>query len=268
MSEILEGAVLDDIEHKYADSLPELPPRFSDGATRPVEVRSDWFRKENQGRIGSCNGAAWAALLERCHYARTKEVVQLSKMWMYLKAQQVGGLLGSDSGSRPTDGAKVAVEIGCRPEDKVPYDGSRYPDGATRSRILDPSKNVEAEPYKVPKIWKKSLSAEEAKDVIGLSGGGWVYGVVWYRGFIPANRIVRSFNPNSGAYLGMHAMCCIGYTKDGLLECMNSHNDPPYYMEPDAWEQMMRHKNTSCVGATPTLDARPIDWLSNSPWLS
>jgi hypothetical protein len=267
---MVDICVLDDVELQAAAQLPELPPKFSAGLARPKEVLNGWFRKENQGGIGSCNGAAWSALGERVLYASRRDgSTQLSKLWMYLAAQAQGGLLGHDQGSRPTDGGKVALKGIC-PETVVPYPQYAlqgiYPDKSERTRILSAENARAGEQYRVAQIWRKPQSHAETLDLIGLSGGGWVFGITWYDGLIPKDRIVRSYNPRGKRILGGHAMCCLGYYANENLEGHNSHNDPPYQIEPQAWEQMLAHPSTSVVGATGTEDARPVDWLQNSPW--
>jgi hypothetical protein len=188
---------------------------------------------------------------------------------MYLAAQAQGGLLGSDNGSRTTDGGKIALKGIC-PETVVPYPDyairGQYPNKAQRSAILTPENARAGEPFKVDQIWRKPQSHAETLDLIGVSGGGWVFGITWYQGLIPRDRIVRSFNPRGKRVLGAHAMCALGYHANENLESHNSHNDGPFQIEPQAWEQMLAHSSTSVVGATATPDARPVDWLSESPW--
>jgi hypothetical protein len=267
----MERCILDAVELAFAASLPQLPPRFARGATRPREVRNHWFRKENQGGIGSCNGAAWAGMGERVNYSSTGDkTTQLSMLWMYLASQQVGGLLGADNGSRPTDGAKVALNTGICPDSLVPYTQSAlsgvYPNRNERARILSPEHAAAAAQYKVKQIWRKPQSHAETLDLIGCSGGGWVYGITWYQGLIPRDRIVREFNPRGKNILGSHALNALGYFENENLEANNTHNDGMFQITPKAWEQMLAHPSTSVVGATGTQDAKPVDWLQNSPW--
>jgi len=267
----MELCILDPVDRLFTLSLPPLPPKFADGATRPKAVRNEWFRKENQGGIGSCNGAAWAGLGERVLYSSTGDkVTQLSKLWMYLAAQRAGGMLGADKGSRPGDGGKVALEIGICPESLCPYPDSamrgQYPRQADRTQILSAANAAAAAQYKVQQLWRKPQSHSETLDLIGLSGGGWVYGITWYRGLIPADRIVKEFNPRGKQILGGHAMNALGYHENENLEANNTHGDGPFQITPKAWAQMLADRSTSVVGATGTQDARPIDWLKNSPW--
>ncbi|HQZ65160.1 MAG TPA: hypothetical protein PLY87_08800 [Planctomycetaceae bacterium] len=267
----MERCILDAVDRAFTSALPALPPKFSDGQTRPKEVRNEWFRKENQGGIGSCNGAAWSGLSERVNYSSTGDkTTQLSKIWMYLMAQQAGGLLGSDNGSRPGDGGRVALDVGCCPEDLAPYTQSmlngQYPGRTERSQIMSAANAAAAAKYKVAQIWRKPQSHAETLDLIGLSGGGWVYGITWYQGLIPADRVVREFNPRGKRILGGHALNALGYFENEDLEANNTHNDGPFRITPKAWEQILADSQTSVVGATGTQDARPLDWLNQSPW--
>jgi len=267
----MEKCILDAVNAEFCASLPTLPPKFAEGKNRPKEVLNDWFRKENQGGIGSCNGVAWTGLGERVNYSTTGDkTTQLSKLWMYLAAQQVGGLIGSDNGSRPGDGGKVALNLGICPESVVPYPDyalrGQYPDRNQRAGILTPAHTEAAAPYKVKQLWNKPQSHAETLDLIGISGGGWVYGITWYEGLIPRDRIVREFNPRGKRVLGGHALNALGYFENEDLEANNSHNDGPFRITPAAWSQMLADPSTSVVGATGTQDARPIDWLHQSPW--
>lgn len=267
----MERCILDIQEHEAAAALPTLPPRFSRGSRRPRQVLNEWFRKEMQGLLGSCNGAAWAGLGERVNFSsKGDKTTQLSKLWMYLASQQIGGLLGADNGSRPTDGGKVALNIGICPETVIPYTQQAlngiYPNKAERNRILSAANALAAEPFKVAALWQKPQSHADTLDLIGCSGGGWVYGITWYVGLIPRDRIVREFNPRGKRILGSHALNALGYHENENLEAHNSHNDLPFQITPAAWQQILEHPNTSVIGATGTQDARPVDWLAESPW--
>lgn len=267
----METCILDLVEHQAAAALPTLPPRFARGKTRPRSVLNAWFRKEFQGALGSCNGAAWAGLGERVLYSsKGDKTTQLSMLWMYLASQQQGRLIGADNGSRPTDGGKVALNIGICPDSVVPYTQQAlngiYPGKAERSRILSAANAAAAEPFKVAALWQKPQSHADTLDLIGCSGGGWVYGITWYVGLIPRDRIVREFNPRGKQILGAHALNALGYYENENLEAHNTHGDGPFQIEPQAWEQMLAHPNTSVVGATGTQDAQPVDWLNESPW--
>jgi hypothetical protein len=267
----METCILDRQEHEAAAALPTLPPRFSRGTKRPRQVLNTWFRKEFQGMLGSCNGAAWSGLGERVLYSsKGDKTTQLSMLWMYLASQQQGGLLGGDNGSRPTDGGKVALNIGICPDSAVPYtkqavDGI-YPGKAERNRILSAANAIAAEPFKVAALWQKPQSHADTLDLIGISGGGWVYGITWYVGLIPRDRIVREFNPRGKRILGAHALNALGYFENENLEANNTHGDGPFQITPQAWQQILEHPNTSVIGATGTQDARPVDWLAESPW--
>lgn len=267
----METCVLDDIEREASAALPQLPPRFARGVTRPRSVRNSWFKKENQGMLGSCNGAAWTGLGERVRYSSTRgQISQLSMLWMYLASQQQGGLIGADNGSRPTDGGKVALNVGICPDALVPYTKAAlqgiYPGRNERARILSPANAAAAAEFKVQQIWRKPQSHAETLDLIGCSGGGWVYGITWYVGLIPRDRIVREFDPRRKKILGAHALNALGYHENEDLEAHNTHNDGEFRITPKAWEQMLAHPSTSVVGATGTQDAAPVDWLKDSPW--
>jgi hypothetical protein len=266
MAFAINNCRLDLEDRELLKSLPQAPMNTAawKAFKRPAEVTvSDWYKKENQGQIGSCQGAELAGVLERLAFVKGKKV-QLSKIFAYLATQKIDGLLGSDNGSTISGGGKLALTVGVPLESITGYP-SRYPKQSDRVRILSPENYKAAEDWKAESIWACSQSQDETLDFIG-GGGGLSFGISWYQELIPSDRIVRSFQPSRYRILGGHAMNVLGYNKDGNLRANNSHNDGEYIIMWEAWMQMLRDRNTAAIGLMGNKEAAPIDWYTNSPY--
>jgi hypothetical protein len=229
--------------------------------SRPEEVSIDWHRTENQGQIGSCQGHSVSSTLERLCQVNG-ELVQLSEIFAYLGTQKIDGLLGSDRGSTISGGCKLAVEVGCCLEELTGYPRS-YPDRAAREKILSPANYAAAARYKAKSAWKVPDDHDALLNFIG-GGGGVNFGISYYSGLIPKDRVVRSFRPGAGG--GGHAMCVLGYDRDGNLRAANSHADGPYLITPQAWKQMLAHRYTAAIGLMGNVEGKPVNWYENSPY--
>lgn len=248
-------------DYGYLQNLPESPVRGPawEAFKRPPEVNINWHRTENQGRIGSCQGHALSSVLERLAFVRG-ENVQLSEIFAYLGSQKIDGLLGGDRGSTVSGGCKLAVEFGCTPEARTGYPTS-YPGRAERDKILSAENYAAAAPYKAKSSWRVPDDYDALLDFIG-GGGGVNFGIKYGSGMIPKDRIVRSYSPGMGG----HAMCILGYDKDGNLRAANSHGDGGYLIMPKAWQQIMSHRYTAAIGLMGNAGGQPVDWYQNSPY--
>lgn len=230
--------------------------------TRPAEVNIDWHRSENQGRLGSCQGHGLTSVLERLAFA-CGLTVQLSEIFAYLATQKIDGLLGSDSGSTISGGAKLAMATGVPLESVTGYPGS-YPSRSAIAQYLSKENYEAAAQHKAKSLWQVEDNLDKTLDFLG-GGGAITFGISWYSGLIPKDRVVRDFNPSRNKLLGGHAMAVLGYTKDGELKAANSHADGPYIITPSAWSKMLQHRSTAAIGLMGNPTAEPIDWYKNSP---
>lgn len=250
-------------DKEFLTALPEAPMQSSawQSFSRPSEVSVDWHRTENQGQIGSCQGHGLSSILERLAYVKGNKI-QLSEIFGYLATQRIDGLLGRDQGSTISGGAKLALKYGCPPESMTGYPRS-YPGRSDRNKVLSEENYAAAEEYKAKSMWRVPRDHEASLDFIG-GGGGITFGISWYSGLIPRDRVVRSFNP--GRSRGGHAMAVLGYNKDGLLRAVNSHGDGEYLITEKAWDQMLKHSYSTAIGLMGNAEAEPVDWHSNSPY--
>jgi len=262
---MLDATTLFDREDRcYLDGLIEIPISFATFG-RPAEIGVEWHHTENQGPIGSCQGNDLTSILERLQFVLSGSVAtvkQLSRIFAYLATQKIDGLLGADNGSTISGGAKLATGTGAPPEELTGYPKA-YPGKADRAKILDPANYAAAAPFKAKTAWKCPTDPDAAMNFIA-AGGGISIGIGWYSGLIPADRVVRKYNPP--ARPGGHAMAVLGYTRNGNLRAVNSHADGPYEIEGAAWIKIMEHQRTSAIGLTGSSNDQPIDWSKRSPW--
>jgi hypothetical protein len=254
------------LEREDWDMLGNLAEVPSFAFTRPKEVKLDDIKRENQGSIGSCQGNSITSCLERLanvegtHYADYKGGVQLSRIYAYLASQKLDGLLGGDNGSTISSGVKVALRS-VPTEANVPYPSpARYPGKARRDEIL--SWWDRTTPFKAKSTWRVSSDVDAVMDFIG-GGGAINMAILWYRGIIPRDRVVRSYRPPGRT--GGHAVAILGYTEDGLLRFMNSHGDGEFRVTPKAFKQMMAHRWTAAIGIKGSEKPDPVDWIEESP---
>jgi len=248
-------------DRNFLKSLPILPMHNAAWRifSRPAEVTLDWHRDENQLKIGSCQGNSLSSVLERCAFVIGKKV-QLSRIFAYLATQRIDGLLGSDNGSTISGGAKLALETGCPLESMTGYPTS-YPGRDARNKILSEANYRAGAPYKALSAWQCTRDHEETLNFIG-GGGAINFGIAYGNSTIPSNRVIRRFIPGRGG----HAMCVLGYTRDGDLRAMNSHGDGTYLITPTAWQQMLSHNWTTAIGLMGSKEPVPVDWYQNSPY--
>jgi len=252
-----------DLEDRGAlQALPPIPRAFANFA-RAAEVLVDWHKTENQLQIGSCQGNGLTSLLERLQFVRWRDrlkVVQLSRIFAYLAVQKLDGLLGVDQGSTIGNGIKLALSDGVPPEALTGYPDA-YPGQRDRERILSAANYAAGKPFKAHSSWQAPEDVDEVMSFIS-GGGGISFGIPYWPGLIPRDRVVRSFNPP--ARFGSHAMAVLGYTRRGNLLGVNSHADGPYEIEAAAWRAMIRHRWTVAIGLVGTEDGGPVDWLNDS----
>lgn len=259
---MINNCRLDLEDYTYLATLPTMPDAFMT-FQRPAEVPVEWHRTENQGRLGSCQGTALTSVLERLWFVMTGEVVQLSKIFAYLGSQQIGGLLGVDQGSRPTDGIKLALNVGSPEEALTGYPGA-YPTKAQINAYLSKNNFAAAARYKAKSacVFRPDDGPETHMTFIGGGGAEW-FGIKWYDGLIPADRIVRKYAPPKGVKLGGHSNALLGYDKNGLLIPVNSWKDGPYKITPEAFLQMIRYRGNVFCGLMGN-EGVPVDFSKDS----
>lgn len=248
---VVDNCRLELEDREFLTGLRDIPQSFR-GFERPESVGVEWHKDENQGQLGSCQGNDLSSCVERTEFVKNGGKVQLSRIYAYLRTQQLDGLLGSDRGSTISGGGKVALE-GLPLESLTGYPKS-YPGSAERTRIL----GVTPRDYKATSLWKVPEDPEEARNWIG-GGGAISIGILWPG--IPSDRIIKKYSGGSGG----HAVAVLGYDATYLV-AVNSWGDGPFKITNDAWRGMWRHQWTAMVGIAGDAEPTPkpvnihLDW--------
>lgn len=237
-------------------------PRAFRSFANPEEVRPDkganQHQLENQSSMGSCQGHAIASCVEQLNMIATGgDRTQLSNIFAYIASQEITGsqLSGRDSGSTISAGVELATGNGIPPESLVPYPNPvRYPNSRARQAILKKSHYLAGAPYKI----RSSVAIKSHQNAIDWIGGGGVIslGISW----APPMKTINGRRTAVGAANGGggHAICVMGYDKNGNLIVANSHN---YWMSitPKAFDQMLRHRWTVAIGVSDMANPVPRD---------
>jgi hypothetical protein len=260
---VINNCRLDLENYEELDALPQGAPDAFAAFEAPPEVGVDWHMTENQGRIGACNGVAGASCLERLSFVHNGGKVQLSDIFAYIASQKIGGLIGYDQGSRPTDFIRLATTHGVCPESLTGYP-SAYPSQSQRAAILSAKNYAAGAPYKAQSVcvFPRTTVADEINQFIG-GGGAVMFGIKWYS-LIPSDRVVKQYAPPAGR-LGGHANAVLGYRANRNSRGVNSWADGPYDITPKALEQMIRYPGNVFVGLMGN-EGKPVDWVKDSPW--
>lgn len=241
MSEFIAGWLAEEEPQKWWDGLPEMPVL---GDYKPVAEfphyrrPSEWIKIEHQGSMGSCQGHSLSSCVEISYYYETGDIIQLSRMYAYIKSQMMDNI-ASDRGSTISAGGKVATRYGLPPESVWPYTG-RY------SRKIPMDANEKAEPYKVAQA-VRIQSYNECMEFLRAGLGAINIGVRWGR--------------------GGHAVCITEEHGDGGVKVANSWGEN---WSSDGWfewserelKDKFRESYTRAVGITDMVDIEPreVQW--------
>lgn len=249
--------------YAFGDLPERVDPRRSELAEK------GWLRVENQGQIGSCQGASLTTCLEYCYAVATHAVEQFSMMYAYLLSQKFDGING-DRGSTLSGGTKAAKQGICR--DKLgPYPRT-YPGMSWMTQAMhDDAKNFKLKSHTTLK------SADEIRNYLGAGAGIVHIGIMWGNEMTPdANGCIRRFSGSGG---GGHAVVLCGYLPDSDVGQRSSKGywlllqntwakrwgvQGFAYLDPSAAETMCRHRFSAIVGRsdmeTPNIRTLPHDF--------
>lgn len=236
-------------------------PAMTFAAPDEIDPRP-WHRIENQKSMGSCQGHALSSVTEFAYHIETGEVIQFSPMWCYIMTQKIDGLLGRDQGSTINGGMQCAKKYGvCRVE-TFPY-----PNPVKYSTKIPPEAALEAIKYKI-RSHVMCKSYDDILQFIGAGLGGVEIGISWNKSCTPdSNGVIKSYKDGGGG----HAVCFLGYKKNGNLYLANSWDEnwgDDGYAEvtPDAVNQMAKGRWTVMIGLSDmtTPEPRKIDWKKDS----
>lgn len=267
---------LEDREGIAASSTDCLFATFGDVPLRVDPRKSPlaekgWLKVENQGQIGSCQGQSLTECAEFCWATATGgNVIQLSRMYAYLRSQQFDDIRG-DSGSTLSGGTKTAKEGICL-EAIGPYTSS-YPGWNWITQAMtENAKNYKLKTHSVIR------SADEVRQYIGSGIGIVQIGIAWNSTMTPDSRgCIRRWSPGGGG----HAIVLCGYLPDSDVGAQSSKGwwallknswgsrwgvGGYAYVDPNAINQMLSHQWTVMIGRSDmeVPGPRNIDWVKES----
>ena len=230
-------------------------------------------RHDDQGNMGSCGGHGNTNCGEYLWALNTGSMSndrQFSRLFSYLEAQRLDGLIGSDRGSTISSGLKISKEIGYLEEKYLAY-RTPYPSNA-RSVVTD---EMRKQASGVTGFSVKSHAWLESYDQIFqylASQSGAVYvGSIWNNSFYSQSKVLDSVNLSGG---GGHAYAFLGYSsrKDrsgrNYIWRLNSHSmDSWTEIAPSVVDAMCKHRWSSIVGVSDLQVPGPNkrSWLKDRP---
>jgi C1A family cysteine protease len=246
-----EGLLLSSSQPRYT-TFGNLPERVD--PRKHLKWDEGFLQVENQGSIGSCQGASLSENAEFCYTLLTGRVMQFSKMFAYIESQKFDNIR-SDSGSTLSGGTKAAVQRGFCPQSIAPYP-SRYPGWSW----VTPAMLSEAAKYKL----QSHTAIKQEEDVRAYVGSGIgivQIGISWNSSMTPdGNGCIKSFSAGGG---GGHAVVFCGYLPDADVGQRSSKGywyllknswgtrwgkSGFAFVDPAAITQMLRHQWTVFVG--------------------
>lgn len=181
---------------------------------RVVRNVRPFFKKENQGPVNSCQGHSLSTGVELLIWHQFGIVVQLSRMYAYLRTQEFSSGRTHRGGSIIPHGAKIAREEGLPAEKFFPYPGhwtGRIPQAARDN----------AHKFKVSETVRLK-GADECLDWLGDETPGVIhFGMTWGGAMRQGRRRYESIPRSRG---GNHAVLLSSNLGNGECELANSHS--------------------------------------------
>jgi C1A family cysteine protease len=180
-----------------------------------VDLSSYFPQPGDQGMIGSCTAWTTAYAAKSFHeniergWGANSDDHKFSPSYIY---NQING--GVDQGSALEYAIALVIESGCATLDTMPY---------TENYTQQPSRTAhnEAIQYKAVSFSRININDLEAVKSVLLNGNAVLIGMEIYENFMDYSGGV--YNRISGAYMGGHAMCVIGYDNaKGAFKLINS----------------------------------------------
>ena len=273
MAEPLIGGYRQDLEdYEFLRDNAQYSDQFCFGDIDPRSLGkpmglSKIIRKEDQSQMNSCAGNSGSTIFEAGLYHQSKHTIllQLSRMWAYIKGQEKSGIRG-DNGATLA-GVLQALSEGCPLEEFAPYTNEYYTHFSREA--------IEDAPKRKIKSWAEVKTVQEVYEGLAKRVGGLYLGIPWTG---------ECSNPNNGRidyYRGMrvggHAICVLDWceetAKDGrpYLDLFNSHSkrygiDGNAHVHPDALQQMLDCPLTTAFFVSDMEFIAPRFKLKDSQW--
>jgi C1A family cysteine protease len=195
---------MEDHEWLLTNATPMTFSRAAVEAPPELDPRA-WLQTENQSSMGSCAGHARTDVLEICNWIATGgQVVQLSRMFAYLTAQKLDGLLGGDNGSTITGNMKASELMGICLEETFPY-----PNPVRYSSKIPQAAFDAALPHK-SRAHAYCKNYQDVYDFLSAGLGGVQIGVTWNSSWTPRNGLIERVSSGGG---GGHSVSFVGYSQ-------------------------------------------------------
>lgn len=257
---VFSGMILSEQSKRINDALSLSPSVITQWAGRfdlccyaadelqPISDPTAIVQTEDQGQMNSCGGHGGSTALERVEFLETGQQVQLSRMWVYVRGQQIDGIRG-DRGMTISAGVRVMMSQGVCTEATHPYPRSyttSIPSGAAeeaKTRTIGASVRIR--------------TYDQMQTFLGGNMGAVYGGCQWTSAMAnPRNGVVERFQAGRG---GGHAWAMVALSPRvdsqfrHYIWLANSHsvrygNRGFAEISPVACQEMLQHNFTDLVG--------------------
>lgn len=183
-------------------------PLFSTKSDLPeqTDLRKSCSPVENQGPVGSCTAQALAGALEFLEIKNKKELVDLSRLFIYYNERSMEGRTAQDAGATLRDGIKGLHKWGVCKESLWPYQQDLLFDKPSQAAY------TEATGRRILR-YERLRTLEDMRGILA-SGLPFVFGFKVYASF-ESQEVAQSGRvemPQPGeTFLGGHAVMAVGY---------------------------------------------------------
>ena len=226
---------------------------------------------EDQGQMGSCSGQAMSSCLELLNWFDTQgEKIQLSRMFAYLSAQKLDGLLGRDTGATISGAVKAAKTFGICLEETFPYP-PKYSDGIPARALNEASKH---------RLIAHAVlnNYDDVFNFLASGVGAVEIGIPWRASLANNNGVI---DVSTGKTYGGHALAIVGFVRNKkdnqnrkYLIMANSHGrkwgkNGFALIAPRLFDEWSRDNFSEMIGMSDLEEFRPrlVDWINDSPWV-
>ncbi len=244
----------------------------------PEELDVAQFHQlEDQKQLGSCRAHSRTSLAEWVHFLQSGELfsgktIQFSRQFAYNEIRNIDGIRG-DQGCTMRGGIKFDETIGHCLEEHFPYSGRdqrRSPQVCFDYAEFQLKTNLIVESY--DEAWR--IKAGRIGDI--------EIGMIW-PDCMQQQRVIEEFyigGRGAGRHAGGHAVAILGWSKRQdprgrrYFKIQNSWNkrnwensiDGIKELSPKAFEQILRHPHTVCIGSSHLSNTEPQSWdFINNP---
>lgn len=243
----------------WRDQQIQLPPMAGEVKEQLFDKPPSWLRLEDQSATNTCAAHGGSTCQEGIYYAKTGEVMQFSRNYIYARGQQQCGLFGRDVGCTLGGIVSALKKYGAPPESMWPFSGTyqtQIPRGCDEAAAANKVTHT---------IDIESLGYDGYRSVLGQNIGKVLMATSWPVRTWNGN-VVERYQPLGR---GGHAMAAMWLStrRDNrgrpYVIVINSHaNLPVMLWSPDALDELTRASEWGVTGLTDmsTPAPREVDW--------